>query len=175
MKENEFDLRWTVGQFKRAHHTWVERMRAEWKMQREARRESDSRRYRARAERAEKLLDEVVSYAPFPLATEIMGVKITALNTARKLLDEGYAMRHCVGDDQFRSAMRKGAALYFHLERDERSTLEIQRRGDRYLIGQHCGPCNQKPSNGLQHVASALLANVIKAAQASPPSSGDGT
>lgn len=165
MKENEFDLRWTVGQFKRAHEAWVVRMRAEWELQREQRNAEDAAaRYRARAAKSEKMLDEVIPYAPFPLTTEIMGIRITALDTPRKLLDEGYTMKHCVGGEQFRSAMRKRQALYFHLERDERSTLEIQRRGDRFLVGQHCGPCNQKPSAGHQHVASTLLATVFKAA-----------
>lgn len=166
MRENEFDLRWTVGQFRRAHHAWVERMRAEWGLQREQRLEENATRYRARAARAEKLLDEVIDYSPFPTDTEIAGVRVTALNTPRKLLDEGYAMKHCVGGEQFRSAMRKRQALYFHLELEERSTLEIQRRGDRYLIGQHCGPCNQRPSAGMQHVASILLNNCLKSAKA---------
>lgn len=160
MRENEFDLKWTFKQFQRAHHAWVERQRAEWEIEREARREADAARYRVRAARAEKVLDEVIPYAPFPVSTEIMGVRITALDTPRKLLDEGYAMRHCVGGEQFRSAMRKRTALYFHLDKEERSTLEIQRRGERFLIGQHCGPCNQRPSAGFQHVASLLLSSI---------------
>lgn len=163
MLKNEFDLSWTVGQFVRAHHRWVEQMRTEWEMRREAMIVATTERQAVNRARMEKILDEVISFAPFPAEWQNSMGKATALNTARKLLDEGAKMRHCVGGEQFRAAMRKGRALYFHLEAgQERSTLEIQKTGEHYLIGQHCGPCNARPSAALQAIASALL-SVFKA------------
>lgn len=163
--KNEFNPSWTIGQYQRAHHEWVERMRVEWAMQREARNAGYSAKEAVRRAKFEKMLDEVVPFAPFPTEWQNSLGSGWALNTARRLLDEGAKMRHCVGGDQFRSAMRKGRALYFHLEAgQERSTVEIQKIGDRYAIGQHCGPCNARPSSALQAMASELLAAGLKAA-----------
>lgn len=163
--KNTFEPSWTVGQYTRAHHDWVERMRVAWHLQREARNADYTAREAVRRAKFDKMLDEPVVFAPFPLEWQNSLGKAAALNTARKLLDEGSRMRHCVGGEQFRSAMRKGRALYFHIEAgQERSTLEIQKSGDRYAIGQHCGPCNARPSPALQAIASAMLGAVLKAA-----------
>lgn len=164
MQRNEFDLSWTVGQFQRAHRRWVEQMRAEWALRREMATIAPTEHGGGRRARLEKILDEVISFAPFPSEWGNSLGSATALNTARKLMEEGANMRHCVGSQQFVSAMRKRRALYFHIEAgQERSTLEIQRVGRRFLIGQHCGPCNQRPSAALQTIASALLQDGLKA------------
>ena len=165
MKSNEYDLSWTMGQFERAHAGWVERMRAEWAMQRERANETYIARRSARDAKFQKMIDEVIEFAPFPEEWANTLGRVSALNTARKLMDEGAKMRHCVGGEQFRQAMRKGRALYFHLQAGEdRSTLEIQRHGERYFLGQHCGPCNARPNTALQHLASCFLSDGLKSA-----------
>lgn len=165
MKSNEYDLSWTMGQFERAHAVWVERLRAEWAMQRERANDAYIASRSARDARFQKMIDEVIPFAPFPVEWETSLAKVTALNTARALMDEGAKMRHCVGGEQFRQAMRRGRALYFHIEAGaERSTLEIQKHGDRYMLGQHCGPCNARPGAAPQATASALLEHGLKAA-----------
>jgi len=167
MEAQDCNLSWSMSRFEREHGLWVERMRHEYAAEAEARMALESEKDRQRA----KVLEIDVAYDHRPLSGAIGGVQFKALTSPRKLMDEGYAMRHCVGAAQFRDALRAGRAFFYHLSaRSVSSTLELQRRKGADHIGQHCGPCNQRPTRALEDAASALLALVRKAElEAKPP------
>ena len=150
---NPFDLKWSMKRFKHEHDRWVTRMLAQREMEAaEALRFATALMIQERA-KAAAVLDIVTDYAPLPLCAKIDGVRFTALDTPRKLLDEGAAMHHCIGSPQFLKAMQTGACRYYHLENAAgvKSTLELHYRRDGWSIGQHCGPLNRPPESMWPH------------------------
>lgn len=163
MEDQDCNLSWSMARFDREHAQWIERMRHEYAADREAREAIENENERQRV----KALDIEVSFGHRPLSGTISGIQFVALNSPRKLMDEGYKMRHCVGSAQFRDALRRGRAFYYHLSNGVvSSTLEIQHFKGVDQIGQHCAACNHRPVASLEAAARDLLRHFAKLQQA---------
>lgn len=86
---------------------------------------------------AQEQLDEPLSSPPIPGTSTIQ-----PLNTERELLEEGAAMKHCVG--AYADAVRSGGVFIYRVLEPERATLEIRlSASDTWSLAQVRSYCNR--------------------------------
>lgn len=92
---------------------------------------------------------------------ELKTLAATELVSNHELIDEGDAMRHCVGGDNYVSACANGQSAIFSIKNSsgERvATVELTQYGQRYVVRQCYGPENLPVSPSVHTMARKLAA-----------------